>query len=406
VTEHRSMSFSLISCLGDVPLAFVDVETTGASAAWGDRVIEVGVVRYEGGRVVREYQQLIDPQRRIGAGVVALTGITQDMVTGQPTFEQQLGPLMEALRGAAVLGHNVRFDLSFLRKEFRRARVDICAALANAPVFDTVRIARRRFGRGGNGLQALAPRLGVTPSAAHRALADAQTTAAVFERLMEPVGGWQTCLCDVMREQGGPMNLLPATASESLLPLELEEAIEQRCTVRMEYLDAREQRTERVIKPIQVRRFKGEMTLVAHCHLRNDRRHFKLERIIRLTRIPLEPSSAVITGAGFAPSPGNPGEGWGEGSVSTTIDRSMQKNPHPTLSHQNGRGEDDAAPATEVRTLFDPPIMFAQTGSPASHEDQPDPTRPSIASDGAADRFAADDPGIVSEPQAAARLPD
>src|SRR5687767_9118170 len=101
------MSFSLLSCLCDVPLAFVDVETTGASAAWGDRVIEVGVVRYEAGRVAREYEQLIDPQRRISAGVVALTGISQQMVAGQPTFEQQLDALMDALRGAVALGHNV-----------------------------------------------------------------------------------------------------------------------------------------------------------------------------------------------------------------------------------------------------------------------------------------------------------
>ena len=340
------MSFSLISCLCDVPLAFVDVETTGASAAWGDRVIEVGVVRYEGGRVAREYQQLIDPQRRISAGVIALTGITQDMVAGQPTFERQLGPLMDCVRGAAVLGHNVRFDLSFLRKEFRRARVDICEALANAPVFDTVRIARRRFGRGGNGLQSLAPRLGVTPTVAHRALADAQTTAAVFERLMEPVGGWRTCLCDVMREQGGPMNLLPANAAESLLPLELEEAIEHRCTVRMEYLDARDLRTERVIKPLQVRRLKGEMILVAHCHLRNDRRHFKLDRIVRLTRIPLEPSPPV------------------------------------------------QAPGQQT-------IMFEAQESLATveaklNEDEPHPTRPPVGLDGAADRVTADDPRVVS----------
>ena len=303
-------------------------------------MIEIGVVRYEGGRAVREYQQLIDPHRRIGAGVVALTGITQDMVAGQPTFERQLDALLDLMRDAAVLGHNVRFDLSFLRKEFSRARVEIREALNDAPVFDTVRIARRRFGRGGNGLQALAPRLGITPSSAHRALADAQTTAAIFERLMEPVGGWRTCLCDVMREQGGPMNLLPARPSESLLPLELEEAIEQRCTVRMEYLDAREQRTERVIKPFQVRRFNGEMVLVAHCHLRNDRRHFKLDRIIRLTRIPLEPSG-------------------------------------------------------QQTIIFDAPLVPVASEA-TSNEDQPDPTRPPLGADGAADRVAADDPGVVS----------
>jgi predicted DNA-binding transcriptional regulator YafY len=80
------------------------------------------------------------------------------------------------------------------------------------------------------------------------------------------------------------MGLLPASPRESLLPLELEEALEQRCTVMMEYLDARQNRTERLIQPIQLRKFKGELTLVAHCLLRNDRRNFKLERIVRLSR--------------------------------------------------------------------------------------------------------------------------
>ena len=353
--SSSSSSFSLLSCLCDVSLAFVDVETTGASAAWGDRVIEVGVARYEGGRLVREYQQLIDPQRRISAGVVALTGITQQMVAGQPTFEQQLDSLLDVMRGAVVLGHNVRFDLSFLGKEFRRARIEISDALNDAPVFDTVRIARRRFGRGGNGLQALAPRLGINPSTAHRALADAQTTAAVFQRLMEPVGGWRTCLCDVMREQGGPMGLLPASPRESLLPLELEEALDQKCTVRLEYLDGHEQRTERIVKPLRVRPLRGEMMLVAHCHLRNDRRHFKLDRIVRLTRIPL------------TPSPCTQGEGWGEGS---------------------------SAQPTQVQTLFDPPIMSAPSLAQATapHEVEPHPTGQPIGTDAAADRLATDDP--------------
>src|SRR6185503_13142682 len=178
-----------------------------------------------------------------------------------------------------VLGHNVRFDLGFLRKEFRRCRTELTAALGEGVhVLDTVRIARRRFGRGGNGLQSLAPRLGMQPAVAHRALADAQTTAFVFDRLMEPVGGWACCVCDAIREQGGPMGLMPASPRESLLPLELEEALEQKCAVRMEYLDARQKRTERVIEPLTVRRRGGELLLIAWCHMRNDRRTFKLER--------------------------------------------------------------------------------------------------------------------------------
>ena len=88
-----------------------------------------------------------------------------------------------------------------------------------------------------------------------------------------------------MAQQGGSMGLLPASPRESLLPLELEEALEQRVPVMMEYLDANQRRTHRVIEPLEVRRRSGELMLIAHCQLRNDRRTFKLDRIVQLTRL-------------------------------------------------------------------------------------------------------------------------
>jgi len=279
------MSFSLLEPLLQIPIACIDVETTGASAEFGDRIIEIAVGRIEGGKLVRRYQRLIDPHRRISPGVTALTGITQQMVAGQPTFAQQLPDLLDILKGAVILGHNVRFDLSFLDREFRAARLELTQELGNVQVLDTVRIARRRFGRGGNGLQTLCRRLGYQPDAAHRALADVITTCQVFDRLIEPVGGWQISLCDAIAQQGGPMGLLPAGPRPSLLPLELEEALAQRSPVMLEYLDANQNRTRRIIQPIEFRRFRGELVLVAHCQLRNDRRHFKLERIVQLTRV-------------------------------------------------------------------------------------------------------------------------
>ena len=90
------------------------------------------------------------------------------------------------------------------------------------------------------------------------------------------------------------MGLLPLNPRESLLPLELEEALEQRIAVRMEYLDARANRTYRVIEPLHVRRAGGELLLIAHCHLRNDRRTFKLDRIVQLTRV--DPPAVVFGG--------------------------------------------------------------------------------------------------------------
>lgn len=278
------MPFSLLQSVGSIPIACLDVETTGASAELGDKIVEIGIVRFENGRVVGEYEQLIDPGRRIAPGASALTGISDEMCRGQPTFADEWPKLAAMLCGAALLGHNIPFDLSFLVREAARAGESI-EKICPLPVLDTVRMARRRFGRGGNGLGKLARRLGYEPPIAHRALPDARTTGIIFERLLEPVGGWNLQICDCLAAQGGPIALPSAGAASNPLPVELEEALDSGRPVMMEYLDASNRRTERVIEPLQIRRFDDELVLVAHCRLRNDRRNFKLQRIVRLSRI-------------------------------------------------------------------------------------------------------------------------
>jgi DNA polymerase-3 subunit epsilon len=306
------MRFSLLQPLLDIPIAVIDTETTGASAAFGHKIIEVGIVRIERGQAVAEYQQLIDPARRISAGVTALTGIAQSMVEGQPRFRDQLPAMLSLLNGAAIMGHNIRFDLSFLSAEFRRAGMDMKETLGAIPVLDTVKIARRRFGRGGNSLPNLSVRLGVDPVLSHRALADARTTHKVFEKLIEPVGGYNLSLCDTLAHQGGPMDLTPRNPSEPLLPLELEEALDAAKPVIMEYVDARGSTTQRMIQPLHIRRVGGELIMVAHCHLRSDRRTFKLDRIVRLLRVedPRNPPALAAGDCGgepeLIPSPAPP----------------------------------------------------------------------------------------------------
>ena len=78
------------------------------------------------------------------------------------------------------------------------------------------------------------------------------------------------------------MGLLPANPKESLLPLELEEALDHKKPVIMEYLDAGDQRTERRIVPVRLRKANQELLLVAHCELRQAQRTFKVERIVQM----------------------------------------------------------------------------------------------------------------------------
>jgi DNA polymerase-3 subunit epsilon len=275
------MSISLIDPLEKIPLAFVDTETTGASPEYGHRIIEIGIVRVVGGEVVAEYQQLIDPQRRISPAITALTGIDPSMTNGQPTFHQQLPAMLELLRGAVLVGHNTLFDIGFLRGEFYRCRQTLEEALGPTHLLDTLRLARRRFGRSGNGLQALAQRLAIKSTQAHRALADAHTTRHLLQILLEPMGGWRCCLCDVLAAQGGTISLARSPTT-MMLPWEIQEAIESRSVVTLEYLDASDQRTRRAIRPLHVKKQGDELLLVAFCELRQAQRTFKLDRIIQL----------------------------------------------------------------------------------------------------------------------------
>ena len=274
---------SLLSKLRDLSLAVVDVETTGASPRFGDGVTEVGIARYEGGQLAGTYSELVRPTKPIPASIVALTGITNAMVADQPSFAERLDDIVASLRADIVIGHNVRFDLGFLAGEFRRAGTTLSNELGNPHVLDTVRIARRRFGRGGNGLQKLSRRLGVVPTDAHRALADAVTTGQVLEIMLEPLGGWDMSLIDVLSLQGGAMSLeSKADQAEKDLPPELVRAMDLRQPVIMTYLDARRRETQRRVDPLEIRSNHGVGTLIAWCHMRNDRRTFKLDRIVRV----------------------------------------------------------------------------------------------------------------------------
>lgn len=265
-----------VARLSNTPLVFLDVETTGASPAWGDRVTEVGLVRVEDGQVTERYQQLCNPGRHIPAGIAALTGITNEMVADAPPFEACHGPVLRLMKDAVAIGHNVRFDLGFMASEFDRDGVDLAASLGFPQVMDTVRIARRVLGPRGNGLQKLAARFHINVAAAHRALADADTTRQVLACLL-PVS---TPIEHVFATQGGSVSWPRAKVHNDDLPLDLADALAARRPVMMRYIDASDAITERLVQPLTLRRKGREVMLVAHCHLRNQRRTFRLDRVV------------------------------------------------------------------------------------------------------------------------------
>jgi DNA polymerase III subunit epsilon len=150
-------------------LVFVDLETTGGNPAL-HRITEVGIVRVQGDRVVEEWSSLVNPECLIPSYIEDFTGISNEMVESAPRFSALAPMIVEKLRGAIFVAHNARFDYSFLRSEFQKSGV-----LFSAAALCTVKLSRRLFPEHvRHNLDAVMLRHGLTCSARHRALGDAQ----------------------------------------------------------------------------------------------------------------------------------------------------------------------------------------------------------------------------------------
>jgi DNA polymerase-3 subunit epsilon len=104
----------------DLPnkLVFVDVETTGMRPDH-DRIIEIGIIRVENGKVVAEYNKLLNPNMYLSPYVEMLTGITASDLENAASFYDVKDEIYELLEDALFVAHNVRFDYGFVKHEPR-----------------------------------------------------------------------------------------------------------------------------------------------------------------------------------------------------------------------------------------------------------------------------------------------
>lgn len=162
----------------DAPYVVFDLETSGASAAKGAGITEIGAVKIVGGQTVDQFSTLVNPGCPIDSFVVRLTGITDSMVADAPPVEEAMPDFEAFVEGAVLVGHNVNFDFSFVTA----ARGE---PLPN-PVLDTLKLARTLVpGLKRYRLSSLAAHFGVRQVPNHRALSDAAATSEILLRLLK-----------------------------------------------------------------------------------------------------------------------------------------------------------------------------------------------------------------------------
>lgn len=179
-----------------------DVETTGLSPE-NDRIVEVGLARFENGEVTRTWGSLVNPGMPIPAVSTNVHGIRDEDVASAPSLTLVAPQIASMSAGAWPCAYNASFDKSFLLASIQRSGLDMeaCAPIfvPGVPWLDPLVWLRDKRGiKGGNRLENICREFGIDTGQSHRAESDAVAAGNV---LLEAASVPRSTMCAIMRKQ-------------------------------------------------------------------------------------------------------------------------------------------------------------------------------------------------------------
>jgi exonuclease, DNA polymerase III, epsilon subunit family len=167
--------------LPETDFVVFDLETTGAKCP-PCRITEIGAYRIEKGKIVDEFQTLVNPETPIPPFITGLTGISDRMVRNAPKFRDVAPDFLEFIGDAVLVAHNAHFDIRFLNHEI--GRIYNGYRVAN-PHLCTVQLSRKLLPHIENHrLHTVADYYSIRIENRHRAGDDALATAKIFVNLL------------------------------------------------------------------------------------------------------------------------------------------------------------------------------------------------------------------------------
>ncbi|MBR5377080.1 MAG: PHP domain-containing protein, partial [Lachnospiraceae bacterium] len=163
-----------------------DIETTGFSKK-NDRIIEIGAVLIQDGKVVDTFDEFINPQRPIPYRIEELTHINDEMVKDADTVDKVLPRFLEFTHGAPLIGHNASFDVGFIEENAKNLGIPFDRVYADTMVLSRMLLPKLAAHK----LHYTAKELGVVLEEHHRACYDAECTAGIYLKF-----------CEMLKEKG------------------------------------------------------------------------------------------------------------------------------------------------------------------------------------------------------------
>ena len=160
--------------------AILDIETTGGSPK-SEKITKIAIFFHDGNKVVDEWTTLLNPEKTIPYFITGLTGITNEMVADAPRFFEVAKEIVKRTENHTIVGHNVSFDYSFIRSEFKRLGFNF-----DRKTLCTVKLSRKAFpGYKSYSLGKICKELGIEIRDRHRAAGDALATVKLFELIRD-----------------------------------------------------------------------------------------------------------------------------------------------------------------------------------------------------------------------------
>lgn len=160
--------------------AIVDIEATGGSVGADERIIQFACVLLKDGEIIHTFETLVNPEKNIPKRIVNLTGISSKAVKKAPYFEEIVPIIYNLLEDAIFVAHNVGFDYRFLNEQLKNHGFQPF----NIPAIDTVELSQIIYPTMDSfQLEDITAYLGYELVDAHDALADAEATCFLFEKL-------------------------------------------------------------------------------------------------------------------------------------------------------------------------------------------------------------------------------
>ena len=165
--------------LDEAEFVAFDIETTGLDKKT-ETIIEIGAVKMKNGEIIDKFDTFVDPERFISYEITQLTGITNEMVAGQPTIDAALLKFKEFIGDCVLVAHNASFDMGFIRSAAAKLGIKIHNRSLDTLVLSRALVTETKK----HTLDVIATYFKIDQTSHHRADDDAYVCGQIFERLL------------------------------------------------------------------------------------------------------------------------------------------------------------------------------------------------------------------------------